>query len=424
MGKERLITRNRFIKLLGLAGLIPIISACEKILKPIPTQFSPKNTLIPSLTNSPIQPEIPASSLTPEPTQIETATPMETPVSEFYDWNFVSQKSDEEIFNVIGIPNPAEYSLNQEISPSKILRNEGGQSYALCQNSEGIVLLAENLETRVVEHAVYAEYEGGVPVLLLTDAAVVEHDNGWFQLNNSYPASEAQNRFAEAFNRGLAMRWWAVNHPEDGGTPHGIKKWLSEIPGFQAMEFDPLTKAERTSISDYILQTFLENLHSAKADDRSMPIELTDRNHTEFDATKETIIIKATLSGDMNWQIIFNHTSDSYHQFLKTKKDGSFVTVLLRQPAFMPTRIPTRPVGGNITNFLRYFFGAEYYYEISNTQVHYVNQDDMTGPILEDMCTNGSLPDSLFNYESRTYPNYDTTHLSPATNICAIVFGK
>jgi hypothetical protein len=395
-----------------------LLAGCAPVLNPfLPTAYENPNITetVLAMTETLV--------FTPTPTETVAPTETATPIVEVYDWNFVSQRTDEEIFNVIGIPNPADYSLNVELTPAKILRNEGGQSYALFQNSEGIVLLAENLETGVIEHAVYAEYEGGVPVMILTDASVVEHDGGWFQLNADYPASEAEDRFAEAVNRGMAMRWWAVNHPEDGEMPYGVKNWLSEIPGYQAMEFDSLTRGERGYINDYILQTFITNLQSSRENGESVPVELTDRNRTEFDATRDTLVINTVIRGDRNWQIILNHTADSYHQFLTTERSENLLTVFLSQPAFMPTRIPSYPVGGNITDFLRYFFGSEYY--LSNTDMSdlRVNETDMTGPILESMCASGSIPESLLRYSSRVYVTNDWTHTSTPTNSCAVTFG-
>jgi hypothetical protein len=407
--------------LIGLVSAILLLSACNRILNPIPTQFTLENTPIPSLsvTTNPTETLTP----TPEPTQTETATPTETPVPEVYDWNFVSQRSDEEIFNVIGVPNPVDYLLNVEITPGKILRNEGGQSYALFQNSEGIVLLAENLETKIVEHAVYAEYEGGVPLLLLTDQSVVKKDNGWFQLNETYPASDARDRLAHAFNRALSMRWWGVNHKNASTIPYGVKDWLDEIPGFHAAEFNPLTRNERTQISDYIMQRFLESLQNARANNSSLPIELADKNRTVYDAANETMVIKTVLSRSPYWAPIFEHFMDSIHRVVTSEISGVFVTLFLSQPDFLPIREP-RPVGGAFTHFFRYFFGASYFYSTANTDFRRLEQPDMTGPILEDLCAGGSISDETLNFYNKVYPTMDLDTNPSVTNTCSVVFGK
>jgi hypothetical protein len=179
---------------------------------------------------------------------------------------------------------------------------------------------------------------------------VVEKDGGWFKLNESYPASDARDRLAHAFNRALAMRWWKVNHKSAGSLPYGVKDWLNEIPGFHAMEFLSLTRSERTQISDYIMQRFLETLQDARASNSSLPIELADTHWTEFDAAKESLIIETVLSENLSWKPIFEHYMDSSHREVTSERNGSFTTLFFSQPSFMPEREP-RPVGGTITHF-------------------------------------------------------------------------
>ena len=403
--------------LTGACSVVPATSVVTPDTMPLSTEMFNMST------STPFQPETPTSTAILERIQTLTLEPTGTPTQEAYDWNYVNQRSDEQLFADIGVPNPDDYSLNVELSAYKILRNEAGQSYALFQNPEGIVLLAQNLETRKIEHAIYTEYEGGVPLLLLTDQGVVEKDGGWFKLNESYPASDAQARLARAFNRALAMRWWGFNHQNAGSLPYGIKNWLDEIPGFHAMEFISLTRNERTQISDYIMQRFLETLQDTRANNLSLPIELADRNRVEFDAANETLIIKAVLSENTSWVPIFEHFMDFTHREVTSERNGSFLTLYFSQPDFLPVREP-RPVGGTITHFLRYFFGASYFYQTTSINARR-SEFDMTGPILEDLCNSGSIPDSTLYFYSNIYPalNYDDSYTSP-TNTCSVVFSR
>jgi hypothetical protein len=203
------LSRGEFLKL-GLIVGGSLLTGCSEVITDTPE--STATTIPPTFTST----SKPSATLEPTSTSTSTPSPTETytstPTPEDHDWNFVSQHTDEEIFTLIGTPDPCEYRLDTELSPVKILRNEGGQSYALFGNSEGIVFLAENLETGVVEHAVYAEHEGGVPIMVLTGSDVVEKDNGWFHLNEEYRLEDAQERFGEAFNRALAMKWFENIH--------------------------------------------------------------------------------------------------------------------------------------------------------------------------------------------------------------------
>src|SRR4030042_3655474 len=177
MSKAEMSRRTFFkVALTGTAAVV-LNSACNTVFGATPlgaAGITPDKSPTPSRPNTPYPTEVQPPTITPEPS--ETPAPSETPTPEDLDWNYVSRRSDEEIFNRIGIPNPEDYSLSEELSPNKILRNEGGKSYALFQNPEGITLLAENLETRMKEHAIYTEHENGVPLMILTDKSVVEKD--------------------------------------------------------------------------------------------------------------------------------------------------------------------------------------------------------------------------------------------------------
>ncbi|OGM12002.1 hypothetical protein A2W13_00045 [Candidatus Woesebacteria bacterium RBG_16_36_11] len=81
MSNERL-SRRSVLKLFGLAGAIPLISACEKILYPTPQEFIPTNTPVlnetsvpnPTETVMPTQTSEPSKTPTPEPSATSTST--------------------------------------------------------------------------------------------------------------------------------------------------------------------------------------------------------------------------------------------------------------------------------------------------------------------------------------------------------------
>ena len=79
---ERNLSRRDIIKLIGLAGAIPILSACDRVLNPIPPLVTPENTSLPSSTNTPRSTETPTQppepTHTPTPTETPTVTPTET----------------------------------------------------------------------------------------------------------------------------------------------------------------------------------------------------------------------------------------------------------------------------------------------------------------------------------------------------------
>src|SRR4030042_2243232 len=417
MSKAEMSRRTFFkVALTGTAAVV-LNSACNTVFGATPVGAAgrtPENTLTPIPPDTPYPTEVPPPTTTPEPSATPAST--ETPTPEALDWNFVSKSSDEEIFNKIGIPNPEDYSLSEELSPNKILRNPEGRSYALFKNNDGIDLLAENLESRQVEHAIYAEHPRGVPLLLLTDPGVVEKDNGWFQLNKDYPETDARDRLGEAFNRGLAMRWWGNNHPQDD-----IRSYLysfAEIPGFWVTPTDPLTRGQRRQISDYMLDSFIDARENAIENNPPLVVGLPDRNRAQFNADKGTLIIKTVLTGDGNWLTVIDEVgSTKYLHNVASETSGSFVTVFLRYPHFMPSRNNLNPVGGTITGFFRYFFGIDYFYRDQAG-----NQPDMTGPIFENLCKTDSVPKSLLNLPaySRTYPTFDWLDIAQPTNDCAV----
>lgn len=424
MTHERL-SRGSFVKLASLLSLVPVVSACERILAPTEQSLTEK-TILPTLTSTlqPTEPSIPIETPTPTPT--ETPTPSATPTPEIYDWNFVSTRSDEQIFQVIGTPNPKEYSLEIELSPHKILRNEGGASYALFQNSEGIVFLAQNLETRTIEHAVFAEYEGGVPLLILTGQDVAVHDNGWYQLNQEYGLTEARDRLAHAFNRALSMRWWITVHPNDGTNnprlPYGKKDWLGEIPGFSNTEFLQLTRYQRTYISDYIFELFINSINDSRMNYLPLNVRLTDRNQTDFNAANELMVIKTVIAESNRWDLIWEHYNDWSHREASAERNGRLFTLSLSQPSFSPYREPGY-IGGTIAHFFRYFFGSSALY-LRTDLGSGPGEHDMTGPILEDLCRLDSLPADILNRYNNIYPAMlNFGHSEIQVNTCAVVFG-
>ena len=420
------ISRRTFFKV-ALTGTAAVVlnSACNRVFGATPVGAvgrTPDKSPTPSRPNTPYPTEVQPPTITPEPS--ETPAPSETPTPEDLDWNYVSRRSDEEIFNRIGIPNPEDYSLSEELSPNKILRNEGGQSYALFQNPEGITLLAENLETRMKEHAIYTEHENGVPLMIITDKSVVEKDGGWFKLNEDYPASDAQDRLSESFNRGLSFNWWAANHPEDFKTRAFPS--VDGIFGFQVTDRDLLTKNQRRQISDYFLQSFKGEVQTARENNSPLVLNFPDRNKAQFDAAKDTLVAKAVLTGSItpNWQEIadgFLYNRDIRN--VTSDKNGSFVYLYIKQPAFMPTRDVMRPVGGFMTAFTRYFFGSRYY-GFQDNLFKQGFDNDITGPILENMCQNGSISESLLYFSNKIYPFIDNARLTTPTNGCAVKFGN
>jgi hypothetical protein len=227
MERKMDISRKGALEMGGLAILV--LSGCERVVSSFVATPTVEDT--PTFTVKATETQTPTPKVTNTPEATNTPTVTSTP--EVFDWNHVSKRTDEEIFDDIGVPNPEDFELKEELQPDKILRNEEGQSYALFKNEAGIDLLAENLETKEVEHAIYAEYPGGVPVLLLTDKSVVDGDGGWFKLNEDYGEVEARDLFGEAFNRALAMRWWNQEHPMDyRGTDYRYMNSLDEIPGY------------------------------------------------------------------------------------------------------------------------------------------------------------------------------------------------
>ena len=73
---ERILTRKEVLKLIGLTGLMPVLSACDKLLNtPISQDFS-EETQIPSSKDTPY-----IKTITPSPTATleATSTPTETP---------------------------------------------------------------------------------------------------------------------------------------------------------------------------------------------------------------------------------------------------------------------------------------------------------------------------------------------------------
>lgn len=346
-----------------------------------------------------------------------------SPESKLLSPGQVSEKTDAEIIDIVGIPDYKEFSLSEELIASKILRNEGGSSYLLYANKDGVVRLARNLETGLTEHAVYAEYEGGVNVMILTGQDVVDKDEGWSGLNEDYP--DAQARLAKATNRALSFTWWAQKHPDDftGYTMYS----LSEIPGFQPVIRDLLTKNQRQRISDYILGEFLEAVQTAKNNGTALPLELPDRNRAEFNAAGDTLIIKAELNKEVspNWVEIMDGIQDNRSvRNVTSERSGSVVTLHVKQTTFVSNRVNFRPVGGTILTFLRYFFGNGYF-QANGTTSYSGYEEDMTGPILDDLCSVGLLPDQLQDYYDQIYPIYDTGKIaSPTEGFCAVGFTK
>ena len=422
------LSRKEFIIATGtLAAGTVYLAACDgvSVVRAVENMFATV-TPIPSPdakvenTNTPTPSKTPTPKREPSPSSTPTETSTPTPSS--LGPEVVANKSDKEIFNIIGIPNPKDYLLNEKLSPNKILRNEGGSSYALFQNPEGIPILAENLDTRVTEHAIYTEYEKGVPLMILTDQAVVEKDNGWFKLNEDYPASDAQARLAEAFNRGLSFTWWAANHPKEHRSTKMYS--LNEIPGFQGTDRDFMARSKRRKVSDYILQSFKGAVETAREDGSPLVLNFPDRNKAKFDAAKDTLIMKPILNVGVvpNWPEVGDGMG--YNKDIRnvtSERDGSLVYLYIKQPAFMPSRDVFSPIGGFMTAFLRYFFGSDYY-QYSDTYWVYGAHYDLTGSILENMCRDGSIPDSILNHFSLIYPSFD--YPNAPTNSCAVKFGK
>ena len=71
MGKEikgdKDSSRKSVLKLIGLAGAIPIISACGERIYPISTQLTPENNVPPSSNKHPNPTDKATPTLTPKP---------------------------------------------------------------------------------------------------------------------------------------------------------------------------------------------------------------------------------------------------------------------------------------------------------------------------------------------------------------------
>jgi hypothetical protein len=264
-----------------------------------------------------------------------------------------------------------------------------------------------------------------VPLMILTDNAVVEKDNGWFKLNEDYGASEARDRLAEAFNRGLSFTWWASEHPEDFKTR--AMPSVNDVLGFRVADRDLLTRSQRQQVSDYILNRFEDAVKEARENDSSLILKLPDKNKVEFNVTKDILIMESVLNKNVTpiWpEILDGMEYNKNIRHVTSKKDGSFVNLFIEQPHFMPARDPFRSVGGVMTAFMRYFFGSGYYQFSVTVEPRNGEQDDMTGVILKSLCRDGSIPDEISSFYSRTVVIADCGYLNPPTNDCAVNFGK
>jgi hypothetical protein len=74
---EKPLFRIDALKLIGLVGVILLLSACQKILNPMPPQFIPEHTALPASTNTPN----PTRTVTPKsvPLKAQTGTPTLNP---------------------------------------------------------------------------------------------------------------------------------------------------------------------------------------------------------------------------------------------------------------------------------------------------------------------------------------------------------
>jgi hypothetical protein len=112
---------------------------------------------------------------------------------------------------------------------------------------------------------------------------------------------------------------------------------------------------------------------------------------------------------------------DSYRREVDSERDGSYVTLTNSQPTYNPFRGQSF-VGGTVAHFLRNFFGAGYFYEdIPMFPKGLWEADDMTGPIIEDLCPSGTLPERLLDAYYGSYPTFD--NVWPQLE-CSVKFDK
>jgi hypothetical protein len=371
--------RNKIIFL--LSGLLLLLSACA----PAATQEppTPTSTLAPIATN----------------TTIPTAMPTE---SGLLTWEEIKDMVDEDIFARIGIPNPADYRLSQELQAYKVLRNEDGTNYALFQDLNGNVLLAQNLETEKIEHAAYAEYEEnglqGVPILILNDESL---GSAWIGLDSNDP--EAQDRLALAFNTALGIGYWSKLHPEEKG--YMSNRW--PMPSLEELGETPvspwfLTNKQRMDIANQMRERLLQDLAVARETGNGLELTLRDRDLTKVDLTRDLIVLRMVESDEYDWypdifRSLENFPSTGITTIL-TERDGLVVTTVINLPSFSPDINFLKPVGGLITALLRFHFTGNYVVDSTSYPNHREGTVDLTGPILEQMCMPGAIPAEIFSW--------------------------
>ena len=274
-----------------------ILVACS-ITTPMPIPTASATTIATSTATSVPPTETP----TPQPSETPTATATPDPQK------LLDAMSDEGLLASAPQLTPEDYGLAAEmvLTPDKVIKdgfggliilykNPSGRYQMAWNNSEGIQFTNGKIEGGIVEHAVYAEYEGGSTVMILTPKEVVEQDGGWFKLDPNDP--EAENKFATAFNMGLAMTWWGQTHREDNSVHYNQLYSLAKVDKFKSwakkgkyIVLNTLSNNQRRQMVDYIFQEFLKARAEAQTNGVPLEINLPSRPVIQIDAAGDMLI--------------------------------------------------------------------------------------------------------------------------------------
>lgn len=375
----------------------------------------------------------------------------------------IAKMTDKRIFDILGTPDPADYSLEVQLSPYKILRNPGGESYALYQGENGIVYLARNIETGTIEHAVYATYEGeiggeiyqGIPILVLTDKTLLEQkrgdkvDGGWFGLNPVVP--DAQERVGDAFQQALGLYYWVKKERPNERSPflnHTLYKYempdFTRVPGYAYLKaefekiydhyhygYDQASGELRSKLNAFWRDLFLMTLKEKKAAGEPLELRLKDKGGTVVDFTKiNSVVVKFVLSG----KYIFpkpiwdsRNAAGDFGGLHFVRADLSPASVTLYVDDFSYN---SRDIfyGSKLTAWLRYFWGATYFSPTNYKPGFYGNfSEDFTPGIAAAMCPLDLQPEKViretyykFGLPFRTF-NYSPLYPLPGQN-CAVKY--
>ena len=339
-------------------------------------------------------------------------------------------QSDEQILTAVGVPNPADYGLNSEIQlyPSKVIRTEGAESnpayilfssiVAVGQEIRDRVFLSLDLETGIMEHVIYIEYEG-VPLLIITGNSIVEKYQSWFILDSDNP--QAEEWLGESFFRGLSFTYRGKLYRDDNPANGTYMPSLKEIPGYEEYVnniFD-LSKSQRQEISTHIMREFIKAIKEARSTQTPIEMNLRDKSRQIYDPSKDTLVIKVIVDNTIDEG---ERSGPSWNGILSipSERKGSLLKIFYFKQTLLYER---RETGSSIITFFRYFFGGKYLGDLITTPGTGIPGGDMTGPILTAACGLGNIPDALEDFHPHIYPLYDTAEIAPAPQ-CAVQLGR